>query len=236
MEIRQVKNFENYYISKDGSLALKKLNNTLYKVEDNVLWRRKSISNKYIKSNINFVVINGEIYRVLKPSENKSGYRFISISENGVSTHEYIHRLVAGAFIGDTTNMDVHHLDHNIKNNDVLNLEIITHKENTIERTTFNNGVYKDYRNTNNTHKCKECGTPIYYTSTYCKKHGHLISGRKYKNGFIEKTTLIDLLTKENGSFTRVGRELGIADNSVRKWCKKYSLPYKTKEWKDLIK
>lgn len=236
MEIRQVKNFENYYISKDGNFALKKLNNNLYKVEEKVLWRRKTTHNKYIETNINFTVINNDIYRILKQSENKSGYLFISLSENGVSTHEYIHRLVAEAFIGDTMNMDVHHLDHNNKNNDVSNLGIVTHKENTIERTTFNNGIYKDYRNTNKTHKCKDCGVDIYYTSTYCKKHAPSHYVRKYKNGFIEKTTLIDLLTKENGSFTRVGRKLGIADNSVRKWCKKYSLPQKTKEWKDLIK
>lgn len=178
MEIKQVKNFEKYYISKDGSLALKRLNDTLYKVEDNALWRRKSTTNKYVKSNINFRVINGKIYRVLKQSENTLGYRFISLTENGVSINGYIHRLVADAFIGDTTNMDVHHIDHNKKNNDVSNLNVITHKENAIEQVTYNRGAYKDYRNDNDTHKCKECGVPIWYKSTYCKKHGHLLSGR----------------------------------------------------------
>lgn len=187
MEIRQVKNFEKYYISKDGKLALKKLNENLYKVEDGVLWRRKSTTNKYVKSNTNFVVINSEIYRVLKQNENNLGYLFISLTENGVSANGYIHRLVADAFIGDTTNMDVHHLDHNKKNNDVSNLSVITHRDNTIERTEFHNGVFKDSHNAYNTHKCKECGVPINYKSTYCQKHAHLLSGSKYKNGFTEK-------------------------------------------------
>lgn len=252
MEIKQVKNFEKYYISKDGKLALKKLNETLYKVEDGVLWRRRSTTNKYIKSAINFVVVNGEIYRVLKQSENSAGYLFIKLTKNGVAVNGYIHRLVAEAFLEDTTNMDVHHLDHNKKNNDVSNLGIITHQENIIEQAIYKNGVYKDSHNTFNTHTCKECGEPIHYKSTYCKKHAHLLYGRKrnnvqytknkehgnytrnYKNGFIEKETLVELLTKENGNFTRVGKELGITDNAVRKWCKKYDLPYRTKEWKNL--
>ena len=236
MEIRQVKNFENYYISKDGKLALKKLNNTLYKVEDNILWRRRSTTNKYVKSNINFVVVNDEIYRILKQNENTAGYLFISLTKNGVKANGYIHRLVAEAFIDNISDMDVHHLDHDKKNNDVSNLGIITHKENTIEQAIYNNGVYKDSHNTFNTHKCKECGEPIHYKATYCRKHSYLLSGRNYKNGLIEKETLVELLTKENGNFTKVGKELGITDNAVRKWCKKYSLPQKTKEWKDLIK
>lgn len=180
MEIKQVKNFEKYYISKDGKLALKKLNDTLYKVEDNVLWRRKSVTNKYVESSINFIVVNGEIYRILKQIENSAGYLFIKLTKNGVAVNGYIHRLVAEAFIGNTSDMDVHHLDHNKKNNDLSNLGIITHKENTIEQAVYKNGVYKDSHNTYNTHTCKECGAPIHYKSTYCKKHAHLLSDKKY--------------------------------------------------------
>lgn len=147
-----------------------------------------------------------------------------------------VHREVYKAFIGDIPeNNDVHHINHNKLNNRVENLGILTRAENVIEQVVYNTGVYKDSHNVHNTHKCKECGTTISYKSTYCKKHAHLLSGRNYKNGFIKKETIVELLTKEYGNFTKVGKELGITDNAVRKWCKKYSLPYRAKDWKVLV-
>lgn len=42
------------------------------------------------------------------------------------------------------------------------------------------------------------------------------------------KEELEKLIYKE--SFTVIGRKYGVTDNSVRKWCKKYNLPYRTKD------
>lgn len=42
------------------------------------------------------------------------------------------------------------------------------------------------------------------------------------------KEELEKLIYKE--SFTAIGRKYGVTDNSVRKWCKKYNLPYRTKD------
>lgn len=33
-------------------------------------------------------------------------------------------------------------------------------------------------------------------------------------------------------SFLAIGKELGVSDNAIRKWCKKYNLPYKKKDIK----
>ena len=164
-----------------------------------------------------------------------AGYVVAKAYNQGNPVNLNVHREVYKAFVGDIPeNNDIHHIDHNRLNNHVENLATLSRTDNAVEQVTFNNGAYKDSHNVYNTHKCKECGTYISYRSTYCKKHAHLLSGRNYKNGFIEKETLVELLTKENGNFTKVGKVLGITDNSVRKWCKKYSLPYRTKDWKTL--
>lgn len=36
--------------------------------------------------------------------------------------------------------------------------------------------------------------------------------------------------------FTVIGKEYGVTDNAVRKWCKTYSLPFKSKEIKEILK
>ena len=32
--------------------------------------------------------------------------------------------------------------------------------------------------------------------------------------------------------FTEIGKRYGVSDNSVRKWCKKYKLPFRKKDMK----
>ena len=36
--------------------------------------------------------------------------------------------------------------------------------------------------------------------------------------------------------FTQIGKEYGVTDNAVRKWCKSYNLPYRVKDIKEIIK
>ncbi len=50
---------------------------------------------------------------------------------------------------------------------------------------------------------------------------------KKSKN-IPSKEELEKLIYKE--SFAAIGRKYGVTDNSVRKWCKKYNLPYRTKD------
>lgn len=68
--------------------------------------------------------------QMLKPFDNGSGYLTVHIRKNGKRYVKYVHRLVAEAFIGDTTNYDINHKDFNRKNNRLDNLEITTRKEN----------------------------------------------------------------------------------------------------------
>lgn len=65
-------------------------------------------------------VKNGEIY-ILSPSDNGNGYLHVQL---GRSRREYVHRLVAIAFIPNPNNYrEVNHKDGNKKNNHVDNLE-----------------------------------------------------------------------------------------------------------------
>lgn len=62
---------------------------------------------------------------LIKPQDNGIGYQRVNLfDENGKSRKHYVHRLVAIAFIPNPENKpNVNHIDCNIKNNNVENLE-----------------------------------------------------------------------------------------------------------------
>ena len=65
--------------------------------------------------------------RVLKPSDNGNGYKYITVKKNGKQTHIYVHRLVAEAFLEKgPDDTEVNHIDYDKGNNRVDNLEWCT--------------------------------------------------------------------------------------------------------------
>ena len=46
------------------------------------------------------------------------------------------------------------------------------------------------------------------------------------------KDKLYDDLINNKGNFTKVGEIYNVTDNAVRKWCKKYNMPYHSKDYK----
>lgn len=70
--------------------------------------------------------------KILSPSINNSGYKIIPLSKPKHKTIcRTIHRLVAEAFIPNPNNLtDVNHKDEDKMNNNVENLEWMTHKDN----------------------------------------------------------------------------------------------------------
>lgn len=72
--------------------------------------------------------------RELKQYQNPSGYLKVNLYDlNGVCHKKYVHRLVAGAFIQNPNNKpNVNHIDCNVKNNNVSNLEWCTQSENIL--------------------------------------------------------------------------------------------------------
>lgn len=72
--------------------------------------------------------------RQLKPFVNKQGYLKVNLYDvNGKCKKKYVHRLVAEAFIDNPLNKpNVNHIDVNVKNNNVNNLEWCTQSENLL--------------------------------------------------------------------------------------------------------
>lgn len=76
----------------------------------------------------NYAVSNGS-KRILR--SNGNGYLYLRLSNNGVISNEYVHRLVAKTFIPNPDNKpEINHMDGNKSNNHVSNLEWCTSSEN----------------------------------------------------------------------------------------------------------
>lgn len=89
----------------------------------------KGTGGKYFISNCGRVKSLNKYYaEILKPFENSKGYLRVNI--NG--RKQFIHRLVAAAFLPiDNERKIIHHKDGNKKNNKLSNLQRATHSENT---------------------------------------------------------------------------------------------------------
>lgn len=70
--------------------------------------------------------------RHMNPSINSAGYPYVGLSLNGSVKNHRIHRLVASAFISNPSNKpEVNHLNGDVTDSRVENLEWVTAKENT---------------------------------------------------------------------------------------------------------
>lgn len=73
-----------------------------------------------------------------------TGYAQIRVKENYKEKYYYVHRLVYQTFNGEIpSDKEINHIDGNPKNNSLNNLEIITHQENCIHRSTLKNNSTK---------------------------------------------------------------------------------------------
>ena len=80
--------------------------------------------------------ILGKNGRPLKPRICKAGYIRVMICGGPKPKNPLVHRLVASAFIPNPGNKpQVNHIDENKQNNDVSNLEWVTHSENMRARS-----------------------------------------------------------------------------------------------------
>jgi hypothetical protein len=93
------------------------------------IWKDiKDYKGIYMISNYGNIKSNRGISRGYKTEK---GYYRAKLYKNNIPKSEYVHRLVAKAFIENEFNKpDVNHIDNNPLNNNISNLEWCTHKEN----------------------------------------------------------------------------------------------------------
>ena len=99
------------------------------------LWVPVVFDDKYEVSNKGYVRRKKDKKMIGISSRDARGYQSVALS----SKKYYLHRVVACSFFdGDYKSYDVNHIDGNKQNNDIRNLEVITHKENI--RHAYNAG------------------------------------------------------------------------------------------------
>lgn len=91
---------------------------------------------RIIAEDANYMVSNTGLVKRISTNHilsfgNKKRYYTVALHSNGVRRDRYVHRLVALAFLPNPNNLKyVNHIDHNIHNNCVENLEWCTSSEN----------------------------------------------------------------------------------------------------------
>lgn len=78
------------------------------------------------------------------------------------------------------------------------------------------------------THKivyCKNCGKEISSKATYCEQCSYL---QKRKTERPSREVLKELI--RNNTFVSIGKQFGVSDNAIKKWCISVNLPSKKKE------
>lgn len=166
-------------------------------------------------------VLTGKYLAIYRPNHPKSR----------VDGYVYIHQLQAEKKIGRQLNDDecVHHIDENKYNNDLNNLMVFKTKA---DHTAFHGGaeIYLDgdvwVAKYNENYICPMCGNEKDCHAKMCRN-----CYLKYHSLHIpKKEELLNLITTT--SFLQIGKMYGVSDNAVRKWCKKYDLPFKYKDIK----
>lgn len=78
---------------------------------------------------------------------------------------------------------------------------------------------------------CIDCGKRISYGAKRCM-NCEKIKARKIKDRpSAEK--LKEIIIQNHGNFTAVGRMFQVNDNTIRKWCKGYGLPFHSSDYKN---
>ena len=116
------------------------------------------------------------------PTDNGNGYKIVFFRVNNKRKREYVHRLVANAFVRQTEGKNVvNHKDHDKSNNCASNLEWCTQQENV---------NYSANRMMHEKSKCKKTETGYKYIHL-CKKKGkqkYRLVIRKKGSMHIDKT------------------------------------------------
>lgn len=149
------------------------------------------------------------------------GYVYISLEYKGKKRKCGVHVLVAESFVdGWFEGAEVNHKDLNKLNNKWDNLEWVTHSENQKHQI-------KAYNKQKVKYFCKICGKEISKSSNLCLE---CHSKKQREEKWPKYEVLFEYLKTMN--YTEIGRKIGKSDNAIRKMCRAYNLPYRSKDLK----
>ena len=150
----------------------------------------------------------------------------------------YTHVLIAEEKLGRYLTPDecVHHIDENKYNNNPENLMVFKSRA---DHSAFHKGVkaiqdgdvwYCPDKKVKHKNLCTVCNT------NYKDEKADMCieCWNKIRNKFVKKTSIKrpsrEVLKEKirTSSFLQIGKEYGVSDNDVRKWCKFYGLPFKS--------
>ena len=133
------------------------------------------------------------------------------------------------SWLGKPINCQLHHINGDNRDNRLENLQILC--PNCHSQTD-------NYCGQANKHKeeekyfCEVCGREIKgKTSKYCPS----CAARLRKKLTVSKEEFINVLKECDGVRLRAAKELGVSETAIRKWCKIYGLPTKSKDLRDLL-
>lgn len=156
----------------------------------------------------------------------------------------YVHRLNAEKKLGRTLKSTecVHHIDEDKFNNELDNLMVF---KTNADHSAFHKGrdicldgdvwvaIDKNIRidgKNNKYNLCPCCHKNLKSSDAKVCKSCYELYYRHRKCDNLDKEKLLFLIT--HYSMTKIGEMYGVSDNAIRKWCKKYNLPFKYKDIK----
>jgi hypothetical protein len=100
---------------------------------------------RYVNSRRCYRLMRG---RILRQTNDKDGYKVVTLCKNNIKATARVHRLVAETFIGNPNNLpSINHKDENKANNNVENLEFCTvYYNNTYNNKCFRGGAKRRKR------------------------------------------------------------------------------------------
>lgn len=133
------------------------------------------------------------------------------------------------SWMGKPLKCQLHHINGDNTDNRIENLQMLCpncHSQ-TENYCGLANKIEKE------PHYCPDCGRELKTkNSKYCPS----CAAKKRKAIKISKDELIKILKKHSGNRLQTSRELEVSETCIRKWCKKFGLPDKSKDLKDFLK